>query len=63
MGSLHAGNGYLANVAPSDFSAMFEQELPVSMSGKEWLATYDEHWDNATQVTCPDNLVGDIDSC
>ena len=29
---------------------IYEEELPVSISGKEWLAAHDEHWDSATQV-------------
>ena len=45
-----AGNGYLANVAPSEFAGLFEEELPVSLSGQEWLAEHEEHWDSATQV-------------
>ena len=45
-----AGNGYLANVAPSEFAGVYEEELPVSISGKEWLAEHDEHWDRATEV-------------
>lgn len=45
-----AGNGYLANVVPSEFAGVYEEELPVSISGKEWLAEHDEHWDSATQV-------------
>lgn len=24
----------------------------MSISGKEWLAAHDEHWDSATQVLC-----------
>ncbi len=47
-----AGNGYLANVAPSEFAGIYEEELPVSISGKEWLAAHDEHWDSATEVIC-----------
>ena len=46
-----AGDGYLANVSPSDFTALYEAALPESISGKEWLAAHDEHWDSATQVT------------
>lgn len=45
-----AGDGYLANVSPSDFTALYEEALPVSISGREWLAEHDEHWDSATQV-------------
>ena len=45
-----AGDGYLANVSPSDFTALYEEALPVSISGREWLAAHDEHWDAATQV-------------
>ena len=49
----YVGNGYLANVAPSEFAGIYEEELPVSISGKEWLAEHDEHWDSATQVLVP----------
>ena len=49
---VYPGNGYLANVTPSDFASMYEEELPMSISGKEWLAAHDEHWDSATQVLC-----------
>ncbi len=42
-------NGYLANVAPSQF-AMFRQELPVELSGDEYLRMAGVHVDPFTAV-------------
>ena len=58
-----AGDGYLANVSPSDFTALYEEALPVSISGREWLAAHDEHWDSATEVTQLALLAATIQMC
>ena len=49
------GGGYLANVAPSDYSRIYEQELPESIGGAAFLKQYSDHWDTATQVHLPPN--------
>ena len=58
-----AGDGYLANMSPSDFMALYEEALPVSISGREWLAEHHEHWDAATQVTQSVFLAATIQMC
>ena len=45
-----AGGGYLANVTPSDFWRIYEQELPESITGAAFLKEYNDHWDAATKV-------------
>jgi hypothetical protein len=45
-----AGGGYLTNISPSKFAQMYENLLPEKMSGAEFLAKYDDHWDTATHV-------------
>ena len=47
---MHAGGGYLANISPSEWAEKYEEELPVSMAGADFLAQYGSHWDGATQV-------------
>ena len=44
------GNGYLANVAPSEFRQFFEESLPEAMEGARFLERFGRHWDGATQV-------------
>lgn len=47
-----AGGGYLANVAPSEFAQLYEEALPVTLTGSEFSAAYRRHWDAATQARC-----------
>ena len=49
---LVAGGGYLANVAPSEFAQLYEEALPVTLTGSEFTAAYRRHWDAATQARC-----------
>ena len=48
--SRRAGNGYLANLAPSEFCQFFEEALPEAMEGSRFLERFGRHWDGATQV-------------
>jgi galactokinase len=43
-------NGYLSNLAPSDFRAGYERWLPEALPGEEFLARYGEHADPFTTV-------------
>ena len=43
-------HGYLANMSPSVFARRFEQALPVSMTGREYLQLYGCHVDPATAL-------------
>ncbi|HTE43915.1 MAG TPA: hypothetical protein VK636_01620 [Gemmatimonadaceae bacterium] len=43
-------NGYLANIAPSEFSDLYKMLLPVSMSGSEFLPRYGGITDEVTRV-------------
>ncbi len=45
-----AGNGYLCNVPPSQFTACFEQQLPEALSGAAFLQQYGPHLDSVTTV-------------
>ena len=45
-----AGNGYLCNVPPSQFTARFEQQLPEALSGAAFLEQYGPHLDSVTTV-------------
>jgi hypothetical protein len=42
--------GYLANVSPSMYKELFEQQLPMALSGAEFLSRYGEHLDAMTVV-------------
>lgn len=42
--------GYLANVSVSEFSDCYVKDLPLSMSGQEFLASFDATTDSVTQV-------------
>lgn len=43
-------NGYLSNLAPSEFRSKYESWLPESLSGKEVLARIGEHVDPFTSI-------------
>jgi L-arabinokinase len=43
-------NGYLSNLAPSEFRSRYEQLLPESLSGSEFLARAGEHVDPFTTI-------------
>lgn len=43
-------NGYLSNLAPSDFRAKYERWLPESLSGREFLLRAGEHVDPFTSI-------------
>ena len=43
-------NGYLSNLAPSEFRSKYERWLPESLSGKEVLARIGEHVDPFTRI-------------
>ena len=45
-----AGNGYLCNIRPSLYAQHYEENLPDSMTGADFLAKYHHHYDHATQV-------------
>jgi L-arabinokinase len=45
--------GYLANLAPEDYKALFRPLLPASMSGREFIDRFGTHGDAAT-VLSPD---------
>ena len=45
-----AGNGYLCSIRPSVYAQYYEESLPDSMTGADFLAKYHHHYDHATQV-------------
>ena len=45
-----AGNGYLCSIRPSVYAQHYEEHLPDSMAGADFLAKYHHHYDHATQV-------------
>lgn len=45
-----AGNGYLCSIRPSVYAQHYEENLPESMTGADFLAKYHHHYDHATQV-------------
>jgi len=45
-----AGNGYLCSIRPSVYAQHFEENLPDSMTGADFLAKYHHHYDHETQV-------------
>lgn len=45
-----AGNGYLCSVSPSLYAQHYEQHLPDSITGADFLKQYHNHYDHATQV-------------
>ena len=45
-----AGNGYLCSITPSVYAKHYEQHLPDSMTGTDFLHKYQDHADPATQV-------------
>ncbi len=45
-----AGNGYLCSIRPSVYAQHYEESLPDSMTGADFLAKYHHHYDHATQV-------------
>ena len=53
---MHAGGGYLANISPSEWAQEYEEELPVTMSGADFLTQYGSHWDAATQACAAANM-------
>ncbi|KAK9803166.1 hypothetical protein WJX72_006956 [[Myrmecia] bisecta] len=48
--TLPLGGGYLTNIAPSEFSQTYEEDLPETMTGSDFLSRYGRHWDAATEV-------------
>lgn len=44
------GQGYLTNVAPSEFQQFYEEKVPVSLKGSAFLDAYGSHVDTATEV-------------
>ena len=46
-----AGNGYLCSVRPSVYAQYYEEHLPDSIVGAEFLKKYHHHYDQATQVS------------
>ena len=48
--ALGAGGGYLANISPSEYQEHQEDQLPASMSGRDFLQQYGSHWDTATTI-------------
>ena len=42
------GNGYLANISPSQYTSIYERMLPDSITVEEFVSTYGRHWDAAT---------------
>ena len=44
------GQGYLTNVAPSEFQQFYEERVPLSLKGSAFLDTYGSHVDTATEV-------------
>mmetsp|Transcript_18960 Transcript_18960/g.52888 ORF Transcript_18960/g.52888 Transcript_18960/m.52888 type:complete len:390 (-) Transcript_18960:254-1423(-) len=49
------GNGYLANVQPSEFATIHGPRLPLEIQGKDFLAKYGSHDDPIT-VVHPDRI-------
>eukprot|EP00775_Hariotina_reticulata_P002039 gene2039-2361_t len=49
-GYLPAVGCYLANISPSQFRELFEQELPLDMLGKEFMGLYGPHLDRVTSI-------------
>ena len=47
------GNGYLANIRASEFMRRFERQLPIEISGKEFLEEYGAHLDVDITVVDP----------
>ncbi|KAL3147999.1 hypothetical protein ABBQ38_014294 [Trebouxia sp. C0009 RCD-2024] len=45
------GNGYLCSVRPSVYAQHFEEHLPESIKGIDFLTKYHHHYDQATQVS------------
>lgn len=45
-----AFGGYLANVSPSQFKELYEQELPLYINGDEFLAHFGSHLDPVTTI-------------
>lgn len=45
------GNGYLCSVRPSVYAQHFEEHLPDTMKGIDFLTKYHHHYDQATQVS------------
>jgi L-arabinokinase len=42
--------GYLANLTPSQFSRLYEDKLPIKITGREYLDLYGYHVDPATNI-------------
>jgi galactokinase len=42
------GNGYLANISPSQYTSIYERMLPERITVEEFVSTYGRHWDAAT---------------
>ncbi|KAA6425950.1 MAG: Arabinose kinase isoform 1 [Trebouxia sp. A1-2] len=45
------GNGYLCSIRPSVYAQHYEENLPESMTGADFLAKYHHHYDHATQIS------------
>ncbi|KAL0052130.1 hypothetical protein WJX82_008344 [Trebouxia sp. C0006] len=45
------GNGYLCSIRPSLYAQHYEENLPDSMTGADFLAKYHHHYDHATQIS------------
>jgi hypothetical protein len=47
------GQGYLSNISPSEYRQFYEEKLPESLLGSQFLENYGGHWDPVTEVTPP----------
>ena len=45
-----AGQGYLTNVAPSEFQQFYEERVPASLKGAAFLEAFGNHVDSATEI-------------
>ncbi len=50
MYNFSVGQGYLTNIAPSEFQQFYEEQVPDSMKGRAFLERYGSHVDTATDI-------------
>lgn len=49
-GSSRPFGGYLANISPSQYMELFEEQLPAALTGAEFLERFGPHLDSVTRV-------------
>lgn len=52
-----AGEGLLANIGAGEFLQLYEDQLPSTMTGQDFIAQFGDNYDTVTQVRLQPHLL------